>query len=388
MPRFPRFAERSERITGSVYEKFRARMAAAGDDLVGLHIGDAYAPPPYPLPLEAAFLRANAGFHRYCDTFGVTELRDALVAKVNEDNAIPASLDNVLVTAGATNALSATVAALIDEGDDVMMLSPYWPFFRGMVRAAGGTVIEVPFYTRLYSDPDVSAMLDAHLTPKTVALYLNSPNNPSGKVLSRAQLEAIGRFVRLHDLWLISDEAYDGMTFDGRSHISPATLIGTFERTVSVFTFSKVFMFAGLRLGYAVAEASVVRAINKTMVHQLYSPSTIAQQMMIEPVRSRGKWSKRFVKECESIRDRVAQALRVDAPNPEGAYYFFFPITGYLRGREYSEVIEELLDAGVSVAPGEDFGADFASWVRICFAGEAPERVLLGVERLNRVLAG
>jgi aspartate/methionine/tyrosine aminotransferase len=388
MPRFPRFAERSERITGSVYEKFRARMAAAGDDLVGLHIGDAYAPPPYSLPLDASFARANAGFHRYCDTFGMPALRDALVAKVNEDNAIPASHDNVLVTAGATNALSATVATLIDEGDEVMMLSPYWPFFRGMVRAAGGHVVEVPFYTRLYHDPDVHAMLDAHLTPKTAAVYLNSPNNPSGKVLTRAQLEAIGRFVRLHDLWLISDEAYDGMTFDGRPHVSPASLVGMFERTVSVFTFSKVFMFAGLRLGYAVGEASVIRAINKAMVHQLYSPSTLAQQMMVEPVSTRELWSGRFVAECEAIRNRVAGSLRVDAPTPEGAYYFFFPITGYLRGRSYTEVIEALLDAGVAVAPGEDFGTDFASWIRVCFAGEATPRVLLGVERLNRVLAG
>lgn len=388
MPRFPRFAERSERITGSVYEKFRDRVAAGGDELVRLHIGDAYPAPPYQLPIDPAFAKAHHGFHRYCDTFGVPELRDALVTKLGEDNHIPVSTENVLVTAGATNALSATVAALIDPGDEVLMLSPYWPFFRGMVLAAGGNVVEVPFYTRLYSDPDVFAMLDAHVTPKTVAIYLNSPNNPSGKVLTRAQLEAITRFARLNDLWLISDEAYDGMTFDGRSHISPATLVGMFERTVSVFTFSKVFMFAGLRLGYAVAEGSVVRAINKTMVHQLYSPSTLAQQMMVEPVQSRELWSGRFVSDCETIRDRVAQALRVDAPLPEGAYYFFFPILGYLRGRTTTEVIEELLDAGVSVAPGEDFGADFASWIRICFAGESPQRVLLGVERLNRILAG
>jgi aspartate/methionine/tyrosine aminotransferase len=388
MPRFPRFAERSERITGSVYEKFRDRAATAGDGLVGLHIGDAYAPPPYELPIDAAFQRANPGFHRYCDTFGTAPLRDALVAKLGEDNRIPASHDNVLVTAGATNALSATVAALIDPGDDVIMLSPYWPFFRGMVHAAGGNVIEVPFYTRLYSDPDVFAMLDAHVTPKTAAIYLNSPNNPSGKVLTRAQLEAIARFARLNDLWLISDEAYDGMTFDGRSHISPATLVGMFERTISVFTFSKVYMFAGLRLGYAVAEVSVVRAINKAMVHQLYGPSTLAQQMMVAPVRSRGLWSGRFVAECQAIRDQVANSLRVDAPLPEGAYYFFFPILGYLRGRTTTEVIEALLDAGVSVAPGEDFGADFANWIRICFAGEATPRVLLGVERINRVLVG
>jgi aspartate/methionine/tyrosine aminotransferase len=124
------------------------------------------------------------------------------------------------------------------------------------------------------------------------------------------------------------------------------------------------------------------------MVHQLYSPSTLAQHMMVDPVRTRALWSERFVTECQTIRDRVASALRVDASIPEGAYYYFFPIMGYLRGRTTAQVIEALLDAGVAVAPGEDFGADFASWIRICFAGVPTARVLVGVERLNRVLAG
>lgn len=390
MPRFPLFAERSARITGSVYEKFRARMAAAGDGLVGLHIGDAYAPPPYALPIDSTFARANPGFHRYTDTFGVSAFRDALVARVREDNATPAARENVLVTAGATNGLSATVQAIVDPGDDVMILAPYWPFFRGMVRAAGGNVIEVPLYTKLYDAPetDIAALLEASVTRRTVALYLNSPNNPSGKVLTRAQHDTIAAFVKRHDLWLISDEAYDGMTYDGRACVSPASLDGMFERTITMYTFSKVFMFAGLRLGFAVAEETVLRAINRAMVHQLYSPSTLSQQMMIEPVRTRELWSGRFVAECSSIRDRVASALRVDAAMPEGAYYFFFPIDAYLRGRSYTEVIEALLDAGVAVAPGEDFGAECAHWIRICFAGESTPRVLLGVERLNRVLAG
>lgn len=390
MPRFPRFAERSARITGSVYEKFRARMASAGGDLVGLHIGDAYAPPPYSLPLDGAFLRSHGGFHRYCDTFGLPELRDVLVEKVHEDNALRVARENILVTAGATNALSAAVAALVDPGDEVLLLSPYWPFVRGMIRAAGGQVVEVPFYTELLRDPkaDVAALLQSRRTEKTAALYLNSPNNPSGKVLDRGQLETIADFARRNDLWLLCDEAYDGMTFDGRAHVSPAGFDAMLERTITTFTFSKVFMFAGLRLGYAVASPDVIRAVNKSMVHQLYSPSTLAQQLMIEPVRTRKLWSARFVVECESIRDRVSSALRVEAPLPEGAYYFFFPIDDYLRGRAYTAVIEGLLDAGVSVAPGEDFGADFASWIRICFAGVPTPRVMLGVERLNGVLAG
>jgi aspartate/methionine/tyrosine aminotransferase len=105
-------------------------------------------------------------------------------------------------------------------------------------------------------------------------------------------------------------------------------------------------------------------------------------------VRTRAAWSKRFVQEYEATRNRVAKALRFDAPLPDGAYYFFFDISKYLRGRSVTDVVNACLDAGVSVAPGEDFGASYGNWLRICFAGESPERVVLGVERLNGVLAG
>ena len=390
MPPYPEFAARSTRITGSVYEKFRPRLAAQGDHLVALHIGDSYAPPPYPLPISDAFLRARPGVNRYCDTFGIPALRDVLAARLRDTNGIPVEREHVLVTNGATNALSATVQTLVDPGDDVMLLAPYWPFVRGMVRAAGGGVIEVPFYTELAANPgaDIGNRLERMRTPSTVAIYLNSPNNPSGKVLTREQMVTVAGFAKAHDLWLVSDEAYDGMTYDGREHISPASFHGMLERSVSVFTFSKVYMFAGLRLGYAVAGDSVIRAVNKAMVHQLYSPSTLAQEMMIEPVRTHDAWAERFVREYEATRDRVAGALRFDAPLPEGAYYFFFPIDRYLRGRAMTDVVNECIDAGVSVAPGEDFGAAYGNWMRVCFAGEAPERVMLGVERLNRVLVG
>jgi aspartate/methionine/tyrosine aminotransferase len=388
MPGFPRFAARTERVTGSVYEKFRTRLAAQGDRLVGLHIGDSYATPPYALPVDARFRGDNAGFNRYCDTFGVAALRDALVEKLRSENGLDVARPNVLVTCGATNALSVTVQSLVDEGDDVMILSPFWPFFRGMVKMAGGNPVEVPLYTRLYAHPDddVASVMERARTPRTVAIYVNSPNNPSGKVLTRAQLEAIAAFTARHDLWLISDEAYDGMAFDGREHVSPASLPGMMERTITVFTFSKVYMFAGLRLGYAVAAEPAVGVLNKAMVHQLYSPSTLAQQMMIHPVRTRSAWSRRFVAEYEATRNRVAETLRVDAPIPDGAYYFFFPVDRYLAGRGFDAVVEQCLDAGVSVAPGADFGVDYAHYLRICFAGESPERVLTGVERLNAVL--
>lgn len=391
MPRYPDAAERTRDITGSVFEKFRSKMEARGDDLVKLHIGDSYAPPPYRLPFDDDFLRASPGFNRYCDTFGIAPLREALAAKLREDNALyDVDPDRILVTAGATNALSASVQSLVDPGDEVIVLSPYWPFFRGMVKMAGGTVVEVPFYTVLYDDPVANAgsIIEPHVTDRTVAVYLNSPNNPSGKVLSRRHLEEVAELVLANDLWLISDEAYDGMTFDDNEHVSIARFPGMFERTLSIFTFSKVFMFSGLRLGYVASDELAIQTLNKTMVHQLYSPSTVAQQMMVEPVRTRREWRDAFVSHSEDLRDMFLERLRITPPVPDGAYYFFFSLAPYLGDRPYWNMFNALMDAGVSVAPGADFGAGFDDYIRICFAGEPPNRLETAIERLNKVFSG
>ena len=390
MPKFPGFAERTGLITGSVFEKFRAKMLEQGPNMVGLHIGDSYAAPPYDLPVDQGFLNDHPGFNRYCDTFGIAPLREALSEKLQADNALDASPDQIMMTAGACNALAISMQALVNPGDEVLLLSPYWPFFRGMIRVAGGVAVEVPFYTRLYEDPrlDIAAVLEPYLNQKTVALYLNTPNNPSGKVLNKDQLQQVADFVSENDLWLVSDEAYDGMTFDEHVHVSVGSLPGMFERTLSIFTFSKVYMFSGLRLGYVVAPEVVLKNLNKIMVHQLYGPSTLSQQMMVGAVKTRAQWSGAFVEHSCELRDMFIGGLDVPVPVPEGTYYVLFSIKEYLAGRDYWEVINACMDGGVAVAPGEDFGKDFGDYIRICFTGEPPDRVELAARRLNKIFPG
>ncbi|MFQ5822575.1 MAG: pyridoxal phosphate-dependent aminotransferase [bacterium] len=387
MPKFPNFSQRVLQITGSVFEKFHAKMVAQGDNLIKLHIGDTYLSPKYPLPVDSAVIEKHCDFNRYCNTFGVDLLRDVLVAKLQTDNNLRVGKDHVLITNGATNALSISVKSLVDPGEDVLILTPAWPFFFGMVKVAGGKNLEVPLYVRLYEAPqlDIQDYLSQFLTPKTVALYLNTPNNPSGKVLNQEQLQQIAEFARKHQLWIISDEAYDGLTFDNRPHISIASLPVMFEQTLSVFTFSKSFMFAGLRLGYIVANKMTVKNLNKIMVHQLYSPSTLAQYMMVEPVKTRQQWIHSVQKHYQDLRDLFVENLKIDVWKPEGAYFVFFSATKYLKGRDYWELIETCLDEGVSVAPGDSFGKDFIQYIRLCFTGESPERLIQGIERLNKI---
>lgn len=388
MPRFPNFANRASLITGSVFEKYRAKMTAQGENLIKLHIGDTYLPPSYPLPVTKELVTDHPDFNRYCNTFGIAALRDALAVKLQEDNDLAVNRDQILITNGATNALSISMMALVAPGDEVLVLSPAWPFFFGMVRIAGGEILDVPFYTRLFDEPDldIGNYLSQFVTSSTVALYLNTPNNPSGKVLSREQIEKVADFVREHDLWVVSDEAYDGLTFDGLAHISIATLPEMFDRTLSVFTFSKSFMFAGLRLGYVVAGEEALANLNKMMVHQLYSPSTLAQQMMVEPVKTRREWLPAVRAHYQELRDLVVENLAADCPKPEAGYFVFFPVEKYLHSRSYRALIEACLDHGVSVAPGDMFGDHYQNYIRLCFTGEPEGRLRTGLERLNEIL--
>ncbi len=389
MPKYPDFSKRVSLITGSVFEKYRAKMAAQGENLIKLHIGDTYLPPQFDLPISSSELGEMPAYNRYCNTFGLDSLRTVLAEKLKSDNDLQVVGDNILMTCGATNALSISMMSLIDSGDEVLILTPAWPFFFGMVNVAGGKTIEVPFYARLFHEPDLQIQdyLEQFLSKKTVAIYVNTPNNPSGKVLNRKQLLAIADFAKSHRLWLISDEAYDGLTFDDCPHVSVASLPGMFEQTITIFTFSKSFMFAGLRLGYAVADTSVIQNLNKMMVHQLYSPSTLAQKMMIEPVKTRERWQPDVREHYQDLRDLFVQQLEIDFPKPEGTYFIFFSAEKYLHNMDFEQLIEICLDSGVSVAPGDSFGKDFQTYIRLCFTGEPPQRLKLGIERLNSIFA-
>ena len=387
MPRFPDFARRVAQMPGSVFEKFRPKMQAQGQNLVRLHIGDSYLKPTYSLPFSEQFFQNTEGVHRYPNTFGVAPLRQALAQKLREDNHLAVDENHILVTCGGTNALSAAALTLLDPGEEILVLTPCWPLFFGMVTSSGARSVQVPFYLDLYNEPDldIEARLSQYLSARTVAMYLNTPNNPSGKVLSRQQLTQIAHFARRHQLWIISDEAYDGLTYDDHQHISIASLPEATENCISVFTFSKIFVFAGLRLGYAVAMPRVIQAVNKIMVHQVYSAATPAQFMMLNPIRKRHQWMPHIRQHFQTLRDLFVTQLNLSFPVPEGTYFVFIPLTRYLENKNYWDWVESCLDAGVSIASGEDFGRHFADYIRLCFTGEPPERLQLAIERLNRL---
>jgi N-succinyldiaminopimelate aminotransferase len=390
MPRHPQLAARTSWIGASVFEKYKGRLAAAGGRYVKLHIGDREGPLPYPTPFSPDWLAEHPQVPQYVNTFGVAPLRQAVLEKLRAENALDLHEGELMITAGASNALSVSAQAILEAGDEILILTPAWPFFFGMARLAGASLRELPLYDRLYSEPnlDLAGAIEAALTPQTVAIYLNTPNNPSGKVLSAAQIQAVAELAVRRKLWVISDEAYDGLLYDGREHLSIASLPAMRERTLTAFTCSKALAFAGIRLGWLCGPAAVVAAANKLMVHQFYGPNTPGQLIVAEALRTRAQWLPKLRSEYQAQRDVFVDALGLDLPLPEATYFVFFDARPHLRGRSFEQLVGECFDAGVSVTPGGDFGSDYREFLRLCYTADSSERALDAARRLERVLRG
>ncbi|TMQ68904.1 MAG: aminotransferase class I/II-fold pyridoxal phosphate-dependent enzyme, partial [Candidatus Eisenbacteria bacterium] len=248
-------------VLGTSSELARVMSAAraretAGERVLHLERGE----PDFDTPphiVEALAAAARAGETHYPDPRGVLELRQALVEKLASENGIRCEPDDVTVTVGGTHALFLAFQALLGDGDELLVLSPHWMAIPRLVGfCAGATLRRLPVYLEIlergWAPADFARALRAALGPRTRGIYLNSPNNPTGAVLGRAHLRALAEVAIERDLWLVSDEAYEHILFDGVRHVSPASLPGMEARTVSVYTYSKTYAMTGWRVGYLV----------------------------------------------------------------------------------------------------------------------------------------
>ena len=391
MPKFPDYSERVKSIPNSVFESFKPQFRKLGSKLIPFHLGDTHMQPFFNLPVDDSFLEKYKNHNRYCNTFGVAGLRKVLAQKVNEDNDFNITSNNIMITNGAVNALNAAIFSIMNPGEEILVLTPCWPFFQGIVKMAEGIIKEVPFYFGLYdnyenSDFDIEEYLQKHISDKTVAIYLNTPNNPSGKVLTKEQLQTIARVVKKNKLWLISDEAYESFVYDGEKHYSIANFENIMPQTITVFSFAKMFMVAGYRLGYIAGCPEVLDMINKVLVHQIYSAPSILQYMMIEPVKTRHKWLPDLKKHYEETRNTAWNRLAVKTNKPQAGYFLFFSLKPYLENRTFDELFEEILNTGVALTPGVSFGKDFAGYARLCFTSVDEDKLIRGIDLINGVL--
>jgi aspartate/methionine/tyrosine aminotransferase len=380
MPRYPLLSPATAGVYQSVFARIADRLARVRGEVFPLHIGDTYLD-PFSEGLPAA--EDTQALARYAHPHGRADLSALLSARLAAQG-LPAGSSEVQITTGATHALFSAAVAVLDRGDEVLVLAPHWPLIPGILLTAGARPVEVPFFDRLAQDPgaDAAELLRPYVTERTAAVYFNSPNNPTGKVLTRAQLETIAALARERRLWVLADEVYAGFCFGDPPPLMGA-LLGMAECTLSAFSLSKSHAMAGYRVGCLCGPGAVIDVARKVCTHTVYSTAGIGQWL------ARGVLADDGLEHAvlESYRrgaEMVGTSLRATFSPAEGGAYVFLDL------REFSDpdaVLGAALDRGVALAPGEAFGPSYRGWARLCYTSVPPDRLARGIALLNDVLA-
>lgn len=381
MPRFPEFDAKAATLGGSVFSALAGRIAALEGEVYGFHVGDTWMQPPPGAAWVASGAELNPQPHRYANPAGIAPLLSGLADKISARTALPATPQEILVTPGATGALTAACQAVLSAGDEVLVLAPYWPLIRGIVHMAGATVVEVPVLHSDFTGASLREALEARMTARTAAVYVNTPCNPTGGVLAASELSVIAEFARARGLWVLSDEVYEDYVFEG-VHVSTAQLLP--EQTISAYSFSKGFGMTGYRVGYLFAPRAVIERARKVSTYAWYSVATPAQYAAQRALGTSADWIATARGHYEAAGGHAAATLGL-AP-PRGSTFLFFDVARALDDRGLAGFLEDCLDDNLILAPGPSFGAGFETWVRLCFTSMPPDVTARGVEMLAQRL--
>ena len=338
-----------------------------------------------PDAVKAAMSRAIAENRtHYVQTVGIPRLRELIVDKLQNQNKIPIeSVDDVMVTNGGIHGLYVIFHGLLEPGDEVLCADPMWPSTRGTIQSARSVPVDCPLYESRRWRPDLDE-LESKVTQKTRAILLNSPQNPTGGVLTQADLERIAAIAQERDLWVISDEAYEDVIFDGERHVSIASLPGMYDRTISVYTFSKSYAMTGLRLGYfAINDPVISERIKKVLYYTCSNIGTIVQWGGVGGLEDAKNQVEAYRVELQARRDLFYAGIRelgssvLSGEPPKGAFYAFLRIdpawrppgsTGAPESLSWA-LVEYLIKEGrIGCVPGADFGTHGEGYIRLCFA--------------------
>jgi aspartate/methionine/tyrosine aminotransferase len=391
----------------SIFAELAGRLEAQarrGTDLVGLHLGDSYRTPPEAARFarlegeeppdarkrpEAAISQGltESDLYTYGSVAGMPELKRAFAARLAETGHGPREVDasrHVLIGCGATHALFCALRAILDPGDEVIVAAPYWPLSVGVVRAAGGVPVEVPLTTPYRDAVDIGDRLDRARTARTRAIYFATPNNPDGRVMRQAELEAIAAVARAGRLWVVSDEVYADYVYEG-AHASIGRLAEMGDRSISIYSLSKSHALAGVRIGFAICPDAVLDIARRTSIHTLFNVPVASQRVALAALGAPAAWLMEARADYCGARDETVRALKeltADVFAPQGGSYVFVDFAPVLRGKPLRSLLEHAIDHGVLVAPGDGFGAGYESWARVCFTATPRARLRKGLERL------
>lgn len=399
MPDFPRISKRIGSIAESATLKVDAKaksLQAAGKLVISYAAGE----PDFATPahiVEAAVLAArDPKNHRYTPAIGLPDLREAIAEKTKIDSGTEVSAAQVVVTNGGKQAVYQAFATLLDPGDEVLMPTPFWTTYPEAIRLAGGVPVEV------FAGSDQNYLvtveqLEAARTPKSKVLLFVSPSNPTGSVYSREQTEAIGRWAHENGMWVVTDEIYQNLVYDGLKAVSITEAVPELiDRTILVNGVAKSYAMTGWRLGWMVGPADAMKAAGNLQSHLSSNVSNISQRAAIAALTG-PQDEVLAMREAFDRRRKVAVAELNKipgwiAPTPQGAFYVYSDVTGLL-GREWGgkkietslELCDYILDsAEVALVPGEAFGP--SGYVRLSYAlGDA--QLVEGIQRLQKLFS-
>jgi aspartate aminotransferase len=396
---FPRISKRIGSIAESATLKVDAKakaLQAAGRPVISYAAGEPdFATPAHIVDAAVAAVRDPKN-HRYTPAIGLPDLREAIAAKTKQDSGTEITAAQVVVTNGGKQAVYQAFATLLDPGDEVLLPSPFWTTYPEAIALAGGKTVEV------FAGADQNYMvtveqLEAARTPRSKVLLFCSPSNPTGSVYSREQVEAIGRWAYENGMWVITDEIYQNLVYDGGRAVSITEAVPELaDRTIMVNGVAKSYAMTGWRLGWMAGPLDAMKAAGNLQSHLSSNVSNISQRAAIaaltgpqdEVLAMREAFDRRrklAVAELNKIPGWVA-------PTPQGAFYVYSDVTGLL-GREWNgklintslELCDFILDeAEVALVPGEAFGP--SGYVRLSYAlGDQP--LLEGIQRLQKLFS-
>ena len=384
MPQYPNVASAAQSVSDSVYSK--VRHSKSDESPIPLHVGDTWMEPALGCRMQDLTVEDYPGLHRYSAVPGLSELRKAIAEHHGARSQVETSPNQVLVTAGATAGLAATVGALVSPCESVLLTAPYWPLIAGSLRAFGAQAIDVPLMTDVDdSAPDaveqVLARFEAARRPDTVAVYWNTPHNPTGRLMPRGWLDALVDWARQNDLWIFADDVYEDYVYSGQ-HVYTRALAP--ERTISVHSFSKAYGMAGNRCGYLVGPEEGISAIRRIMTNINYSACTASQTAALKALQGAGQaWVDQAREKYAEIGAWAADRLGVAAP--AGSTFLFVDVSEALNNdsdkKDLPTLLQRLAELGVIVAPGPSFGP-YPHHIRVCFTATDPARTRQGIERL------
>jgi aspartate aminotransferase len=359
-------------------------LERAGRSIVHLEIGE----PDFDTPAhikEAAKQALDAGATHYGPSAGLPELREAIAKHIGETRGVPVSPEEVVVTPGAKPIMFFTILALVGEGDEAIYPNPGFPIYESVIRFVGGVPVPIPLReaTGFGFDLDV---LERRLSPRTKLIIVNSPQNPTGGVLDRAQLERIAALAAERGIPVLTDEIYRQFLYEGE-FVSLLGMRGMRERTIVLDGFSKSYAMTGWRLGYGVMPPALAEHITRLMVNSASCTASFVQLAGIAALQGDQTPVARMVAEFKRRRDLLVDGLNalpgVSCVRPRGAFYVFPNITG--TKRPAAEVAERLLnEAGVAVLSGAAFGEHGEGYLRLSYAN-SEANLRLALERMRPV---